>query len=113
MRRGYNGSVMEEDPLPIPDHPIFPPGPADKVRTFPTTPGVYLMKDANGIVLYVGKAKNLRSRAGHYFTKEAAENYRTKDLIPLIRDVDFIDCETEVEALLKESRLVKDVQPKF
>jgi excinuclease ABC subunit C len=89
------------------------PGPAEKVRTFPTTPGVYLMKAADGSVIYVGKAKNLRSRAGHYFTKEAAENSRTRDLVPLIADIDFIPCETEVEALLKESRLVKDVQPKF
>ncbi|HEY2786722.1 MAG TPA: excinuclease ABC subunit UvrC [Fimbriiglobus sp.] len=105
---------MDESPPPISEQTPDPrPGPGDKVRTFPTTPGVYLMKDAEGVVLYVGKAKNLRSRAGHYFTKEAAENFRTKDLIPLIRDVDFIPCETEVDALLKESRLVKDIQPKF
>src|SRR5262245_197942 len=89
------------------------PGPADKVRTFPATPGVFLMKDGEGVVLYVGKAKNLRSRAGHYFTKEAADNLRTRDLIPLIRDIDFIACETEVEALLQESRRVKYIQPKF
>ena len=87
--------------------------PAEKDRTFPLTPGVYLMKDATGVVLYVGKAKNLRSRASHYFSKEAADNYRTKDLIPLICDIDFIPCETEVDALLKESRLVKDIRPKF
>ena len=87
--------------------------PAEKVKSFPTTPGVYLMKDALGTVLYVGKAKNLRSRAAHYFSKEAAENYRTKDLVPLIVDIDFIPCETEVDALLKENRLVKDIRPKF
>lgn len=87
--------------------------PAEKVKTFPLTPGVYLMKDATGVVLYIGKAKNLRSRASHYFSKEAAENYRTKDLVPLICDIDFIPCETEVDALLKESRLVKDIRPKF
>lgn len=104
----------EPAPPPVSEQTPDPrPGPADKVRTFPITPGVYLMKDAEGIVLYVGKAKNLRSRAGHYFTKEAAENQRTRDLIPLICDIDFIPCETEVEALLKESRLVKDIQPKF
>ena len=87
--------------------------PSEKVKSFPTTPGVYLMKDAAGQVLYIGKAKNLKSRASHYFTKEAAENYRTKDLIPLIADIDFIPCETEVDALLKENRLVKDIRPKF
>lgn len=90
-----------------------PISPAEKVKTFPTTPGVYLMKDALGGVLYIGKAKNLKSRASHYFTKEAAENQRTKDFVPLIKDIDFIPCETEVDALLKENRLVKDIRPKF
>ena len=43
--------------------------PAEKVKQFPTTPGLYLMKDAQGRVIYIGKAKNLRSRAGSYFHK--------------------------------------------
>ncbi len=89
------------------------PGPADKVKTFPTTPGVYLMKDDRGAVIYVGKAKNLRSRAGHYFTKEAVENPRTSELVKHIVDVEFILCDTEVDALLKEARLVKDIRPRF
>jgi excinuclease ABC subunit C len=87
--------------------------PAEKVKSFPTTPGVYLMKDAAGVVLYVGKAKNLRSRAGHYFTKAAQEDPRTADLVPLIADVDYVPAETEVDALLLEARLVKDIQPRF
>ena len=49
------------------------PSPREKVRTFPTTPGVYLMKDAEDRVIYVGKAVNLRSRAGSYFLSAAAE----------------------------------------
>jgi excinuclease ABC subunit C len=88
-------------------------GPRAKVRKFPTTPGVYLMKDAAGRVLYVGKAVNLRSRAGSYFTKAAALDRRTADLVSLIRDVDFIPTDSEVDALLMEARLVKDVQPQF
>ena len=48
-----------------------------QVREFPQTPGVYLMKDSAGRVIYVGKAKNLRSRAGSYFLKAAAEDRRT------------------------------------
>jgi excinuclease ABC subunit C len=86
---------------------------AEKVRTFPQTPGVYLMKDAAGRVIYVGKAKNLRARAGSYFLKAAAEDRRTADLVREIRDIDYLEAESEVDALLMESRLVKDVQPRF
>jgi excinuclease ABC subunit C len=86
---------------------------ADKARAFPQTPGVYLMKDAAGRVIYVGKAKNLRARAGSYFLKAAAEDRRTADLVREIRDIDYLDAESEVDALLMESRLVKDVQPRF
>ncbi len=86
---------------------------AEKVRSFPQTPGVYLMKDAAGRVSYVGKAKNLRARAGSYFLKAAAEDRRTADLVREIRDIDFLEADSEVDALLLESRLVKDVQPKF
>ncbi len=87
--------------------------PGDKVRKFPSGPGVYLMKDARGRVIYVGKAKNLRSRAGHYFTKLAAGDRRTADLIREIADIDYLEAETEVDALLLEARLVKDIQPRF
>ena len=86
---------------------------AEKVKSFPTTPGVYLMKDHAGRVIYVGKAKNLRSRAGSYFLKAAAEDQRTASWIGEIVDVDFVDCDSEVDALLMESRLIKDIQPKY
>src|ERR1051325_1517888 len=66
-----------------------PMQPAEKVKQFPCEPGVYLMKDAQGRVLYVGKAKNLRNRAGHYFTRAAAEDHRSRDLVPLIAAIDF------------------------
>ncbi len=86
---------------------------AAKVRTFPQSPGVYLMKDAAGRVIYVGKAKSLRARAGSYFLKAAAEERRTTDLVREIHDIDFLEAESEVDALLIEARLVKDIQPKF
>src|SRR5947209_11155198 len=89
------------------------PAPGDKVKQFPAAPGVYLMKDSQGRVLYVGKAKNLRNRAGHYFTKAAADDPRTADLVRLIADIDFVPAESEVDALLLEARLVKDIQPRF
>src|SRR5438046_10663993 len=93
--------------------PAEPVAPCDKVKQFPAAPGVYIMKDAQGRVLYVGKAKNLRNRAGHYFTKAAIDDKRTTDLVKLIADVDFLAAETEVDALLLEARLVKDIQPRF
>src|SRR5262249_46133406 len=100
--------------IPVPPEAAPPPvPPAEKVKTFPTTPGVYLMKDAQAVVLYVGKAKNLRNRAAHYFTKAAAEDPRTADLVKLIADVDYLVTDTEVDALLMEARLVKDIQPRF
>jgi excinuclease ABC subunit C len=86
---------------------------ARKVRSFPTTPGVYLMKDGAGRVIYIGKAKNLRSRAGSYFLKAAAEDPRIEKLVPEIRDIDYLDAESEIDALLMEARLIKDILPKF
>jgi excinuclease ABC subunit C len=86
---------------------------AEKVRSFPQTPGVYLMKDEAGRVIYVGKAKNLRARAGSYFLKAAAEDLRTAKLVLEIRDIDYLDAESEIDALLMEARLIKDILPKF
>jgi excinuclease ABC subunit C len=85
---------------------------AAKVREFPQTSGVYLMKDAAGRVIYIGKAKNLRSRASSYFQKPAAEDLRT-EWVTEICDIDYVACESEVDALLMEARLIKDVQPKY
>ena len=99
-----------EDDAPLPDDNSLA---ARKVREFPHTPGVYLMKDAVGRVIYVGKAKDLRSRAGSYFLKAAAEDQRTARLVPEIRDIDYIQAESEIDALLVEARLIKDIQPKF
>ncbi len=103
---------VDPTPEPIPVSEVRVP-PAEKVKQFPPGPGVYLMKDEQGRVLYVGKAKNLRNRAGHYFTKAALEDARTADLVPLIADVDFLPADSEVDALLLEARLVKDIQPRF
>src|SRR5262245_46967425 len=86
---------------------------AAKVREFPRSPGIYLMKDAAGRVIYVGKAKSLRSRAGSYFLKGAQAERRTADWVLEIADVDFVACDSDVDALLMEARLIKDVQPKY
>src|SRR4051795_3812894 len=86
-------------------------GPAEKVKQFPTTPGLYLMKDAQGRVIYIGKAKNLRSRAGSYFHKTAAGDRRICPWIAEVADIDFLPADSEVDALLLEARLIKDIQP--
>ncbi len=84
-----------------------------KVREFPHSPGVYLIKDGAGRVIYVGKAKDLRNRAGSYFLKAAAEDRRTAELVREIADIDFVETDSEVDALLMEARLVKDIRPRF
>jgi len=87
---------------------------AEKVRSkFPDTPGIYLFQDQAGRVLYIGKAKNLRARAGSYFLKAAADDQRTTRLVREAYDIEYLDAESEVDALLMESRLIKDIQPKY
>lgn len=88
------------------------PSPAEKVRKFPNTPGVYLMKDSQGRVIYIGKAKNLRARAGSYFNKAAEQDKRIVNWIGEVADIDHLPADSEVDALLMEARLIKDIQPR-
>jgi excinuclease ABC subunit C len=95
------------------DEPTSPTLPADKVKSFPAAPGVYLMKDAGGAVIYVGKAKSLRNRAASYFRAEARSDPRVRDWIGLIADIDYIATEDEIAAMLTEARMIKDLRPRF
>lgn len=104
---------MDSQPNSVNPDADLPITPAEKVKGFPRGPGVYIMKDARGRVIYVGKAKSLRNRAGTYFKKQAAEDRRTCDLVKEIADIDFLEADSEVDALLLEARLVKDIQPRF
>jgi excinuclease ABC subunit C len=117
-------TTREGDEPPIEESPIELPEPktqvefllraSEKVRSkFPDTPGVYLFQDQTGRVLYVGKAKNLKARASSYFLKAAAQDLRTSQLVKEAYDVDFMEAESEVDALLMEARLIKDIQPKY
>jgi excinuclease ABC subunit C len=85
-----------------------------KVSELPDKPGVYLMKDARGVVIYIGKANSLRDRVGSYF-RQASGDTRAKlsTMVPQIADVEYLEAESEVDALLMEARLIKDVQPKY
>jgi excinuclease ABC subunit C len=101
------------EPLPKTQAEFFARA-AEKVRSrFPSAPGVYLFQDKAGRVIYIGKAKNLRSRVGSYFLAAAAQDERTSHLVREAYDVDFVEAESHVDALLMEARLVKDIQPKY
>jgi excinuclease ABC subunit C len=84
-----------------------------KVPHLPETPGVYLWKDAEGTVLYVGKAKRLRSRVRSYFTADPTESVKTAALVRLIDDVDTIVVPDEAHALILENTLIKEHRPRF
>ncbi len=87
----------------------------EQVRGFPAGPGLYFMKGAGEKVLYIGKAKNLRSRAASYFQpgSDLAESRgpRIAEMISKVETVDYLETETEVDAMLKEARLIKDIRP--
>jgi excinuclease ABC subunit C len=85
----------------------------DKIRTLPTSPGVYLYKNAEGEVIYVGKAKNLRARVRCYFLETAAEDAKTGSLLREAVDLDYIVVDNEKEALALENNLIKQKQPRF
>jgi len=88
----------------------------EKVRALPDRPGVYLMKDRLGTILYVGKAKSLKKRVSSYFQRGRArtiEQPKIRSLIPLIHDFDIIEVRSEPEALLLEGRLIKQWKPRY
>ena len=80
---------------------------------FPDTPGVYLMKDGRGRILYVGKAKKLRRRLASYFRNPAGQTPKTRALVARIRHIDTLLTATEKEALLLESGLIKKHRPRY
>ena len=79
----------------------------------PTKPGCYLMKDADGKIIYVGKAVNLRSRLRSYFHASAMENTKTRQMVKRIKDIDWIVVGSELEALILEMNLIKKHRPHF
>lgn len=89
----------------------------EHIKSFPKSPGLYLMKDADGVVLYIGKAKSLRDRAASYFQPAAdllqSRGPKIVEMVEKVADVGILECESEVEAILQESRLIKDIQPLY
>jgi excinuclease ABC subunit C len=85
----------------------------ERASQLPPQPGVYLYKDAEGTVLYVGKAKNLRNRVRSYFSEEHLADVKTGSLIGEARDIDYILVDNEKEALALENNLIKQWKPRF
>ena len=77
----------------------------------PTHPGIYLMKDSDGKIIYIGKAKNLKNRVKSYFLKN--QNYKTQKLVKNISNIEFVLTDNESEAFLLESNMIKKYRPRF
>jgi len=85
----------------------------DKIRQLPTSPGVYLMRDAKGEIIYVGKARNLRQRVRTYFGATGDGRYHVRFLVAKVTDIEVVLTDTEKEALLLENTLIKQHHPRY
>ncbi|HEY5522810.1 MAG TPA: excinuclease ABC subunit UvrC [Desulfuromonadaceae bacterium] len=85
----------------------------EKIQQFPTSPGVYLMLDAAGEIIYVGKARSLRQRVRSYFNASGDSRYHVKFLMAKVADIDVMLTDTENEALLLENTLIKQHHPRY
>ena len=83
------------------------------VKGFPDKPGVYLMRDEHGDIIYIGKAKSLKKRVSSYFRHSNFASPRLRKLVATIRDISTMRTESEIEALILENRLIKLYQPFF
>ena len=84
----------------------------EKANALPATPGVYLMKDADGRIIYVGKSRKLKSRVSQYF-QNSAKAVKTARMVASVHDFDYFLCTTEIEALALENTLIKQHTPKY
>lgn len=85
----------------------------EKIQQFPTSPGVYLMRDLAGEIIYVGKARSLRQRVRSYFNPSGDSRYHVKFLMAKVADIDVVLTDTEKEALLLENTLIKQHHPRY
>ncbi|MEO7658133.1 MAG: excinuclease ABC subunit UvrC, partial [Pyrinomonadaceae bacterium] len=86
---------------------------ADKLKNLPTDAGIYIHKNAAGKIIYIGKAKNLKNRVRSYFHSNRNHDPKTRQLVKIIADFEYIVVDNEVEALVLESNLIKKHKPKF
>ena len=84
----------------------------EKANTLPVSPGVYLMRDQNGKVIYVGKSRKLKNRVSQYF-QNSDKGIKTQRMVSMVRDFDYHLCDNEMEALSLENTLIKQYAPKY
>ncbi|MGM9644298.1 MAG: excinuclease ABC subunit UvrC [Eubacteriales bacterium] len=84
----------------------------EKANTLPLRPGVYIMKNASGSVIYVGKSRKLKNRVSQYF-QNSEKNVKTANMVRQVNDFDYYVCDTEIEALSLENTLIKQYSPKY
>ncbi len=88
-----------------------------RIATFPTSPGLYFMKDERDAVLYIGKAKILRSRAASYFQPgndiAVSRGPKIVEMLSKVRSIDYMETKSEIDAVLQEARLIKDIRPPY
>lgn len=84
----------------------------EKANTLPMRPGVYIMKNASGNVIYVGKSRKLKNRVSQYF-QSSEKNIKTEMMVRSVKDFDYYVCDTEIEALSLENTLIKQYSPKY
>ncbi len=84
----------------------------DKANSLPLSPGVYIMKDRSGQIIYVGKSRKLKNRVSQYF-QNSEKNVKTSRMVAAVRDFEYFLCETEIEALTLENTLIKQHAPKY
>ena len=85
----------------------------EKLDNLPTKPGVYQFKDAQGKILYVGKAINLRNRVRQYFQKSHQPHPRIESMVSKVSDIEVIVTDSEIEALILEATLIKKLKPRY
>ena len=85
----------------------------ENLKKLPETPGVYMHKDKLGNVIYVGKAVNLKRRVSSYFVNSASHSSKVRSMVKNIAEFEYINCKTEMEALILECNLIKKYEPKY
>jgi excinuclease ABC subunit C len=85
----------------------------EQLKKLPDKPGVYLMKDENGEIIYVGKSKSLKNRVGQYFRSQKGHPPKVKAMVKVIKEFEYIITDTEVEALILEANLIKKHKPRY